>query len=141
MTSLAILTPRCIERRVKFYFDPKNIGADRYDWATQALDRGWTLYDARMYNSQGTDWVSWGMETIERLPWCRRLRESCCFIVTTLKLIMKEEASLWQPTSPWEDSWRKGTWTIWRCLIRAQNVIQENHAEPSMEPFSAAIYR
>ena len=49
-----------IERRVKFYFTPKNIGADSYGWGTEALDKGWTLYDARMYNTQGTDWVSWG---------------------------------------------------------------------------------
>jgi hypothetical protein len=49
-----------IQRRVKFYFAPKNRDAGSYDWATQALDRGWTLYDARMYNTQGTDWVFWG---------------------------------------------------------------------------------
>jgi hypothetical protein len=42
-----------VERRVKFYFGPR-------DPSQSALQHGWSMYDARMYNADGTDWVYWG---------------------------------------------------------------------------------
>jgi hypothetical protein len=51
-----------VERRVKFYFASKGVNGTVADdnWFETSGDYGWYLYDARMYNSQGSDWVYFG---------------------------------------------------------------------------------